>query len=178
MLTQRKAAGAALLKAIRHREFEAKNGDWRLAKIGAFDIFVTARFSKNIQHSTIELTIQRTGRAAEIDYSYDLTALGIISRLEYCLGRFEVELAEQKRFVAEAADRLPGYRQRLSDEFPYVAELAAKRRELEEIDAALAANDSRDLLLRRSSKKRRPDAASVPFPSTNAQTTEPPKYDN
>ena len=141
---ERKEAGAALLKAIRHREFEAKNGDWRLAKIGAFDIFVTARFSKNIQHSTIELTIQRTGRAAEIDYSYDLTALGIISRLEYCLGRFEVELAEQKRFVAEAADRLPGYRQRLSDEFPYVAELAAKRRELEEIDAALAANDSRD----------------------------------
>ena len=41
---ERKEAGAALLKAIRHREFEAKNGDWRLAKIGAFDIVVTARF--------------------------------------------------------------------------------------------------------------------------------------
>ena len=93
---ERKDAGAALLKAIRYREFDAKAGEWRLGNIGGFELAVTAITLRGMKFARIELTMQRTGRATEIEYGSDLTALGLISRLEYCLGRFEVELTEQK----------------------------------------------------------------------------------
>ena len=69
----------------------------------------------------------------------DLTALGLISRLEYMLDRFEAELAEHRRRVAEA--RLPGYRRRLGEGFDLQGELDAKRAELAALEADLAAND-------------------------------------
>jgi N12 class adenine-specific DNA methylase len=142
IFVERKEAGAALLNAIRHREFARKNGDWLLANIGGFDIFAAGEFAPRTQFMRIDLTMQRTGGGAEIEYSSDLTAIGIVSRLEYVLSRFEVEIAEQKRIAAEADERLPGYRQRLGGEFSYADELAAKRAEIEEIDASLAANDA------------------------------------
>lgn len=141
---ERKEAGASLLKAIRHREFEGKDGDWILARIGGFDFLLTTSTLRGARFPSVELALQRTGFPTEISYSQDLTALGIVSRLEYCLGRFEVELAEQKRIVEEAAERLPAYRERLGKEFAYEADLAAKRNELDCIDAALAANASED----------------------------------
>jgi hypothetical protein len=76
-----------------------------------------------------------------IDYSHELTPLGAISRLEYCLSRFEVELAEEKRAVREAADRLPGYHKRLGETFAFESELEAKREERNALDASLAKND-------------------------------------
>ena len=87
---ERKDAGAALLKAIRYREFDAKAGEWRLGNIGGFELAVTAIALRGMKFARIELTMQRTGRVTEIEYGSDLTALGLISRLEYCLGRFEV----------------------------------------------------------------------------------------
>ena len=86
--------------------------------------------------------MQRNGHMTEIEYSHDLTALGVVSRLEYALGRFEVELAEQRRIATEAAERLPAYRKRLDETFAYEAELDAKRDELAALDASLAANDA------------------------------------
>jgi hypothetical protein len=140
--SERKEAGAALLQAIRYREFERKDGTWSLAEIGGFEISFTAKFATRDQYDRIDVDMHRTGTIAEIDFSHDLTALGFISRLEYMLSRFEVELAEEKRTVADAEARLPGYRQRLGETFSYAAELDTKRQELAEIDAALAAQTS------------------------------------
>ena len=139
---ERKDAGAALLKAIRHREFDAKAGEWRLGNIGGFELAVTAITLRGMKFARIELTMQRTGRATEIEYGSDLTALGLISRLEYCLGRFEVELIEEKRVAADAAHRLPPYRERLGAAFAFEGEIAAKRQELDDINASLAANNA------------------------------------
>ncbi len=139
---ERKDAGAALLKAIRYREFDAKAGEWRLGNIGGFELAVTAIALRGMKFARIELTMQRTERVTEIEYGSDLTALGLISRLEYCLGRFEVELIEQKRLAADAAQRLPPYRERLGAAFAFDGEIAAKRQELGEINASLAANNA------------------------------------
>jgi hypothetical protein len=139
---ERKDAGAALLKTIRHREFDAKAGEWRLGTIGGFQLFVTAIAPRGTKIARIELTMQRTGWSTEIEYGFDVSALGLISRLEYCLSRFEVELIEQKRVAADAAQRLPPYRERLGAAFAFEEEIAAKRQELDEINASLAANNS------------------------------------
>jgi hypothetical protein len=139
---ERKDAGAALLKTIRHREFDAKAGEWRFGTIGGFQLFVTAIAPRGTKIARIELTMQRTGWSTEIEYGFDVSALGLISRLEYCLSRFEVELIEQKRVAADAAQRLPPYRERLGATFAFDGEIAVKRQELDEINASLAANNS------------------------------------
>jgi hypothetical protein len=68
-----------------------------------------------------------------------VTPLGLVSRLESALGRFEVELAEDRRTVAEVSGWLPGFKARLGDVFPHEAELEEKRAEMTELDASLAA---------------------------------------
>ena len=69
----------------------------------------------------------------------DVTPLGLVSRLESALSRFEVELAEERRTVAEVSGWLPGFKARLGDAFPHQAELDEKRAEMAELEASLAA---------------------------------------
>ena len=71
-----------------------------------------------------------------------MTPLGLVSRLESALGRFEVELTEERRTVAEVSGWLPGFKARLGDAFPHEAELEEKRAEMAELDASLAATAS------------------------------------
>jgi hypothetical protein len=54
---ERKEAGAALLKAIRHREFEAKEGEWSLGAIGGFEITATASSQRGVKFALMELTL-------------------------------------------------------------------------------------------------------------------------
>ena len=68
-----------------------------------------------------------------------MTPLGLVSRLESALGRFEVELAEERRTVAEVSSWLPDFKARLGDVFPHQAELEEKRAEMAELEASLAA---------------------------------------
>jgi hypothetical protein len=68
-----------------------------------------------------------------------VTPLGLVSHLESTLGRLEVELAEERRTVAEVSNWLPGFKARLGDAFPHEAELEDKRAEMVELDASLAA---------------------------------------
>ena len=68
-----------------------------------------------------------------------MTPLGLVSRLESALSRFEVELAEERRTVAEVSGWLPGFKARLGDPFPHQAELDEKRAEMAELEASLAA---------------------------------------
>jgi hypothetical protein len=135
--TERKAAGAALIKAIRHYESICKNGDYRLATIGGFGLHLSVSMQPK-RVAELELTLQRNGHLTEINLRDELTALGIISSLEYTLSRFEVELSEYKRTQAECLNRIPHYESQRAEPFSYQAELDEKLRELDELNASLA----------------------------------------
>ena len=138
MFAERKTAGDAFLKAIRHYEFKGDAGEWPLATIGSFDIaFTLTAFRKGPPRHRTDDAAQR--RRTDIEFDHELTALGIISRLEYALSRFEAELAQYQRIAAENTDWLPPYRQQLGRTFPFEDELADKRQELDALEASLAA---------------------------------------
>jgi hypothetical protein len=134
----RKAGGAALLSALRARQLAKAEGDWTLGSIGGFTITASTRLLQR-RHTWIELFLERNGTAEIIDYGDDTTALGIISRLEHSLGRFETELLMQRRTLTEEEARLPGYEHRAGQTFAFEDELAGKVAELAAIDASLAA---------------------------------------
>ena len=67
-----------------------------------------------------------------------MTPLGLISRLEHVLERFELDLQEQQRLALYATRRLADYEARLGEAFPFQAELDGKRAELTRIEAELA----------------------------------------
>jgi len=145
---ERKTAGAALLNLLRHREHEAKNrrrgrsGEEQLetvAHLGGFDITVTS-FWEARHAAPISVHLERTEYPQPIDYSGDLTAIGLVSRLEHMLARFEAEQIEARHTLEEATARLPGYRQRLGQSFGFEAALDAKRQELGLLESDLAAN--------------------------------------
>ena len=72
----------------------------------------------------------------------ELTALGLISRLEYVLDRFEAELEEERRRGVDAANRLAGYEPRLGETFVLQAELDDKLAQLAALEADLARTES------------------------------------
>ena len=67
-----------------------------------------------------------------------MTPLGLISRLEHALDRFELDLQEQQRLASDATRRLADYEARLGEAFPLQAELDGKRAQLTRIEAELA----------------------------------------
>jgi hypothetical protein len=135
--SERKQAGTALLNAIRHHLFQGVAGAWPLAMIGGFEIELTlAAAHRDIRE---DLTLRRNGVATQIEFDHELTALGLISRLEYTLSRFEVELMQYQRAAADNAGWIPAYRQRLGENFAFKDELAEKRAEIEALEASLAA---------------------------------------
>ncbi len=76
----------------------------------------------------------------EVELTADLTPLGLVSRLEAMLERFEAERAGQRRRLIEAEQSLPGYRQRLGEVFAFQEEMDAKEAELAALEADLAAS--------------------------------------
>ena len=68
----------------------------------------------------------RTARQQDIEVGTDLSELGLISRLEHALDRFEDGLEENVRRKADAEARLRGYEPRLSEPFPLQGELDEK----------------------------------------------------
>ena len=82
--------------------------------------------------------LDRTGYEQEVRVEDDLTAQGLVTRLEYLLDQFEVNLAEHRRRVEEATARIPAYEARLGQAFAYQAELDAKEAELADIENSLA----------------------------------------
>jgi len=137
--TERKSAGGSLLNRIRLIGRNREKGAWTLGKIGGLEIKAAAEpFGQDYR---LAVWLDRHGYEQEIHVGSELTALGLISRLEYQLDRFEVELAEHRRQVAEAEQHLPGYARRLGEAFGLQEELDAKRTEMEALEADLAAND-------------------------------------
>jgi predicted RNase H-like nuclease (RuvC/YqgF family) len=89
-----------------------------------------------------QLVLDRTAYQQVIDVQDDLTALGLISRLEYILDRFEADIEEQTRRAADATQRLAGYEPRLGEVFPLQPELDEKLARMTELEADLAKTES------------------------------------
>lgn len=136
--TDRKPAGATILGALRARRLAGEQGTWTLGCIGGFAL--VAEGQRLGRDFSISLLLARTRRQHEVELDGDITALGLISRLEYHLGRFEVELADVQRRLAEAERQLPAYEARLAEGFELQDELDAKRLAMAELEASLAAS--------------------------------------
>ncbi|WP_454858205.1 DEAD/DEAH box helicase family protein [Rhizobium binxianense] len=134
---ERKQAGRALMKEILTLVQLQQEGATIIATIGGFDLtYKGERFGKGGYHYTTGL--QRTGAEYEIDLAVTVTPLGAISRLEHALDGFEDEQQRLRQRLAEARRRLASYQARDGGEFAFAKELTEKRRQLSEIDKALA----------------------------------------
>lgn len=144
VLDDRRQAGAALLARVRLLDRGQEEGTWILATLGGFAIDATGQRGLAGQGHRLDVVLERTGREQEVAVPPELTALGLVSRLEYMLDRFEAELAEERRALAEAQARLAGYEPRLGEAFPLQAELDEKRAALGAVEAELAAGAGED----------------------------------
>ncbi|MBB2687790.1 UNVERIFIED_ORG: N12 class adenine-specific DNA methylase/adenine-specific DNA methylase [Rhizobium etli] len=136
---ERKDAGRALMREILTLVQLQQEGDLVLAAIGGFDlVFEGERFGKGDGYRYATM-LQRTGADYEIDLAITVTPLGAVSRLEHALDGFEEEQDRYRQRLQEAQRRLASYRSREGGGFAFAEELAEKRRQLREVDAALAA---------------------------------------
>ena len=138
IFTERKAAGRALMKEILTLVQLRQEGDTVIASIGGFDVeFRGARFGGDGFRTTIVLL--RTGADHEVELPLTVTPLGAVARLEHAVCGFEEERERQRRRSEEAKGRLASYRSRQGGTFAFGEDLADKRRQLAEIERALAA---------------------------------------
>jgi len=133
-LTERKAAAEALIAFVRKMKPQKPGATAPIAAIGGFTIVARTSYFDDI-----ELRLDRALKSSDAIAYDDVTPLGLVSRLESALGRFEVELVEERRTVSEVSGWLPGFKARLGDAFPHETELEEKRAEMAELDASLAA---------------------------------------
>uniref|UniRef100_A0A9E7ZZ92 DEAD/DEAH box helicase family protein n=1 Tax=Bosea sp. NBC_00436 TaxID=2969620 RepID=A0A9E7ZZ92_9HYPH len=137
--TERKEAGRALMMEILALVQIQHEGEAIIASIGGFDLeYSGERFGRDGYHFTTQLL--RTNAEQEINLPVTVTPLGAIARLEHALDEFEVERERYGQRLADADRRLLSYQSRGEGEFAFADELADKRRELAEIEKALASD--------------------------------------
>ena len=141
MITQRKAAGAALLTKVRLALRQRTGRSWTIGRFGGFDLTCAIRAGRHDLRPEPVLLVERTDFAQPIAIDGETTAVGIIARLEHAIDRMETELGEQQRRVTDAKARLAGYVPRLGETFPLQGELDAKLAQLAEIEADLASTE-------------------------------------
>ncbi|NTZ63853.1 DEAD/DEAH box helicase family protein [Agrobacterium tumefaciens] len=136
---ERKEAGRAVLKEILTLVQLRQEGEIHIASIGGFDlVYDGERFGKDGYH--YQTVLQRTGADYEIDLPVTVTPLGAVSRLEHGLDDFEGERLRYRQRLEELQRRLTSYRSRDAGVFAFTEELAEKRRQLRDVDDALAAS--------------------------------------
>lgn len=136
---ERKDAGRALMKEILTLLQLQQEGEVHLASIGGFDlVYEGERFGKGDGYRYLT-TLQRTGADYEIDLAVTVKPLGAVSRLEHALDGFDEERERYRHRLEEARRRLASYRSREGGAFAFADELAEKRRQLRDVDDALAA---------------------------------------
>ena len=124
--TERRKAGAILLTKVRMAVLERARGSWIIGEIGGFQLRCNVQQGAMNRGYVSNLELIRNNRDERIEVEDDLTNLGIISRLEHALGRFEEGLEENIRRKADAESRLRGYEPRLGEPFQLQAELDGK----------------------------------------------------
>lgn len=136
---ERKAAGRALMKEILTLIQIQQEGQAVIASIGGFDLeYAGERFGRDGYRATIVLL--RTGAEYEVELPLTVTPLGAIARLERALLGFEEERESLRRRLNAARGRLTSYRSRQGSTFAFAGELMEKRRQLSEVETALAAD--------------------------------------
>jgi N12 class adenine-specific DNA methylase/adenine-specific DNA methylase len=136
---ERKEAGRALLKEILTLVQFQQEGETIIGSIGGFDIeYAGERIGReSYRYATMLI---RTNAEYEIELPVTVTPLGAISRLEHALDDFEGEAERFRQRLADARRRLSSYQSRDGGDFAFGEELADKRRQLAEIEKALAAD--------------------------------------
>ena len=137
---ERKLAGRALLKEILTLVQLQQEGESVIASIGGFDLeYSGERFGRDGYRYTTML--QRTGADYEIELPVTVTPLGATARLEHAIDDFEGERECMSQRLGDARRRLASYASRDGGEFAFAGELADKRRQLAEVEKALAEDD-------------------------------------
>ncbi|TIT06546.1 MAG: lactate dehydrogenase, partial [Mesorhizobium sp.] len=137
--TERKQAGRALMKEILNLIQLRHEGETIIASIGQFDLqYCGERFGQDAYRYTTLL--QLTGADHEIELPVTVTPLGAVARLEHALSSFDEDRERYRQRLAEARRRLASYQARDGGEFAFAGDLAEKRRQLAEVERALAAD--------------------------------------
>ncbi|WP_408874396.1 hypothetical protein [Gluconobacter oxydans] len=114
VLTERQDAGRWLMAQARTARRAGQKGRWKLGEIGGFEL-VCETWSSTFMGETewdATIAIVAEDRMIGIDFDHDTAPLGFIARIENTLLRFDSELADAQRVVAETERKLPGYRAR------------------------------------------------------------------
>ncbi|MDQ0563023.1 N12 class adenine-specific DNA methylase/adenine-specific DNA methylase [Rhizobium mesoamericanum] len=142
LFPERKAAGRALMKEVLTLVQLQQESEVDVASIGGFDlVYQGERFGKS-EGYRYQTMLRRTGADYEIDLAVTVTPLGAISRLEHALGGFEEEQERHRHRLEESRRRLASYQSRQGGVFAFTGELETKRRQLREVEAALASDVS------------------------------------
>ena len=140
--TERKSAGGSLLSKLRLAVLERDAKPWTIGHLAGFDLTASAYRSRMRGGIVPCLILERTSYAQEIEVGDDLTALGLVARLEHALDRFEEELVIEARRRDDAIARLRGYEPRLGEAFPLQGELDDKLERMAALEADLAKTES------------------------------------
>lgn len=140
--TERKAAGRALMKEILTLVQLQEESERVIASVGGFAVeFSGQRFGRDGYR--YETALLRTGAHGEVDLGLTVTPMGAVAKLEHALSAFEEERLGTESRLRDAERRLASYRSRTGETFAFGEDLAAKRRELAEVEAALASEATR-----------------------------------
>ena len=142
VVTERKQAGAALLSKMRLSMLERDAREWTIGQIAGFDLNCCVGRNLNRVHWESSLTLMRTSYEQEIEVGDELTALGLIARLEHIIDHFEDGLQEHTRRRDDAIARLRGYEPRLGEAFQLQGELDDKLARMAALQQDLAGTKS------------------------------------
>ena len=145
VLTERQDAGRWLMGQARTAKRAEQKGRWKLGEIGGFELVCEPWSSTFMGETEWEATIAIVAedRMIGIDFDHDTAPLGFIARIENTLLRFDSELADAQRVVAETERKLPGYRARDGMPFREAALLEEKEEEMACLEADLAEDTAR-----------------------------------
>ena len=141
--TERKVAGDVLLSKFRLEKLQPSGRTWTIGRIGGFDLTCAPQRRFLLRRDeTVTLLLRRTDYDQAIDVGDELTALGVIARLENMLDHLEADLEFQARRREGAIARLAGYEPRLGEPFPLREEFDFKLQQMAELEADLAGKDA------------------------------------
>lgn len=135
--TERRSAGAMLLRLIAEAGWENKQGAI-IGEIGGFDLSIALSHDLRQRAIQADFVLHRAIQQ-HIAVPDDPTPLGIIARFESTLERFDAEQADQEDRRNAAERRLADYELRIGEPFEFEADLVEKRAQHTQLEADLAA---------------------------------------
>ncbi len=135
--TERKVAGAALLSRLRTLERNRQRGAFPIGIFAGFPLSADVRRRPRLDdvvEYVVDLVIERQTEEKDITIEENMSALGLVQRMERALDFITEERSYWEGRLQSAQRRLADYRPRLGGRFGLQDELDAKRAELEALD--------------------------------------------